>query len=40
MYKIKATKLYKIRFYCTESVKKLVEKVKELKSLGYIVEVK
>ena len=39
-YMIKAIRPDRIRFYSTMSVENLIRKIKELKALGYIVEVK
>lgn len=41
-YTIRATNMQigRIRFYGTNSIRSLLLKIKELKSLGYIVEVK
>ena len=39
-YSIKATRPDRVRFYSTSSIANLVRKIRELKELGYKVEVK
>ena len=39
-YTIKAIRPDRVRFYSTLSIENLVKKIKELKALGYKVEVK
>ena len=39
-YTIKATRPDRVRFYGTSSIENLIRKIKELKALGYKVEVK